>query len=166
VAKAKRKRTPSQRLRQLVASDPDTVVALARHFDHQEKDRRNFERAAESVLNVISQRAPALTAGNLATALRPIVEAVGRRQVSSESPTGAGIWLSAEARRLKAANAIPADIRPTDFARMLERQMRKAAGADGFARIAGTDKLVRVVGSRHIKNSLRAWRLWPINSIR
>jgi hypothetical protein len=150
-------------LRQLVASDPDTVVALARHFDHQEKDRRDFERAAESVLNAISQRAPVLTAGNLAVALRPIVEA--RRQVSSESPTGAGIWLSAEARRLKAANAIRADIRRTDFAKMLKRQMDKAATA-GFVRIAGTDKLVRVVGWRHIKNQLRSWHLWPINSIR
>jgi hypothetical protein len=67
----------------------------------------------------------------------------------------ANSWVMAEAKRLKAAGIIPA--RPTDFARKLEEQMRVAAE---------TDKSLRPVGWRYIKNNLQAWGLWPADLIK
>lgn len=84
---------------------------------------------------------------------------------SSLVPTGAGAWLKVEAKRMKAAGEISARIRITDFAKLLEQQMRKAATSDGFVSMAGTNKPVRTVRWRTIKNKLPLWGLWPISSI-
>jgi hypothetical protein len=65
-------------------------------------------------------------------------------------------WITAEAKRMKAAGEIPDDIRITDFANMLHKRMSHAAR---------TDKSLRVVRWQHIKNSLRGWGLWPISKI-
>jgi hypothetical protein len=66
-------------------------------------------------------------------------------------------WITAEARRMKAANEIPPDIRITAFARELERRMQKAAAIDSS---------LRRIKWRSIMNRLREWGLWPITSIK
>ena len=58
---------------------------------------------------------------------------------------------------MKTAGEIPPDIRITDFARELENRMLKAAA---------TDKSIRPIKWRSIKNELRDWGLWPIDSIK
>jgi hypothetical protein len=70
---------------------------------------------------------------------------------------GAGQWIAAELRRMKAANEIPPDIWITDLARDLESRMRKAAA---------TDKSLRPIKWRSIKNGLPKWGLWPITLIK
>jgi hypothetical protein len=77
-----------------------------------------------------------------------------------EEVHGAGAWITAEARRMKAANEILPDIRISDFARELEGRMKKAA-----KKAATTNKPLRAVGWRYIKNKLREWDLWPVSSI-
>ena len=74
-----------------------------------------------------------------------------------EEVRGAGAWIAAEARRMKAANEIPPDIGITDFARELESRMRKAAASD---------KSLRPIRWRSIKNRLPEWGLWPVTSIK
>jgi hypothetical protein len=67
-------------------------------------------------------------------------------------------WIVAEAKRLKKANEIPKDItRPTGFAKLLEDRMGTAAE---------TNKSIRPVGWRYIKNHLSEWGLWPIEAIK
>ena len=70
-------------------------------------------------------------------------------------------WVTDEAKRLKKDNKIPADAkrRPTEFAKLLERQLRAAADAD-------KTKSIRLVGWQHIKNMLSDWGLWPVESIK
>ena len=67
---------------------------------------------------------------------------------------GAGVWIAAEAKRMKAAGEIPHRIR--SFARELESRMRKAAASD---------KSLRPIKAKSIENGLREWGLWPIASI-
>ena len=72
----------------------------------------------------------------------------------SEQPggyEGAGAWIAAEAKRMR--GEIASDIKITAFARELERRMKEAAK---------TDKSIRPVKWRYIKNNLRNWGLWPI----
>jgi hypothetical protein len=68
-------------------------------------------------------------------------------------------WIPAEAIRLKKDNKIPLEVhrRPTDFARFLEGHMRKAKK---------TNELLQPVGWPYIKNHLREWGIWPIESIK
>jgi hypothetical protein len=70
---------------------------------------------------------------------------------------GAGAWIAAEVKKMKAANEIPPDIRITNFARELEGRMRKAAAGD---------KSLRPIQWRSIKNRLTDWGLWPVASIK
>ena len=74
-----------------------------------------------------------------------------------EEVRGAGAWIAAEAKRMKDANEIPTDIGISDFARELEGRMRKAAT---------TNKSLRPIKWRSIKNKLREWGLWPVTSIK
>lgn len=69
---------------------------------------------------------------------------------------GTAGWITAEAKRMKAAGEIRDGIRKTNFAKLLAARMRKAARSD---------ESLRVVGSPHIKNNLSAWGLWPISVI-
>jgi hypothetical protein len=66
-------------------------------------------------------------------------------------------WIVAEAVQLKKDNKISKDIRRTDFAKLLVDRMDTAAE---------TDKSIRPVGWRYIKNHLSEWGLWPIKSIK
>jgi hypothetical protein len=70
-------------------------------------------------------------------------------------------WITAEAKRLKKDNEIPrsAYIHPTTFAKLLWDRMKNAADTDKSIRL-------RRVDWRHIKNQLRKWGLWPIESIK
>jgi hypothetical protein len=74
-----------------------------------------------------------------------------------DGPTGSGIWISTEAKNMKKAGEIPANIGKSDFARELETRMRKAAKADPS---------IRPVKWTHIKNKLLDWGLWPISAIK
>ena len=74
-----------------------------------------------------------------------------------EEVHGAGVWIAAEAKRMKEANEIPPDIRITDLARDLERRMRRPPTAD---------KSLRPIKWRSIKNKLPEWGLWPVTSIK
>lgn len=69
--------------------------------------------------------------------------------------TGTAKWISAEAKRMNAAAEIPSRI--TDFAKRLETRMLNANK---------TDRSLRPVGWRHIKNKLPEWGLWPVKSIK
>ena len=80
-----------------------------------------------------------------------------RSPSEDEEAPGAGAWIAAEAKRMKAADEIPPGIGITDFARELERRMRKAAA---------TNKSLRPIKWRSIKNKLPEWGLWPITSIK
>jgi hypothetical protein len=74
-----------------------------------------------------------------------------------EEVHGAGEWIAAEAKRMKDANEISPDIGISEFARELERRMKKAAI---------TDKSLRPIKWRSIKNKLREWGCWPVTSIK
>ena len=74
-----------------------------------------------------------------------------------EEVHGAGAWIAAEAKRMKDANEISPDIGISDFARELERRMQKAAASD---------KSLRPIKWRSIKNKLPEWGLWPVTSIK
>jgi hypothetical protein len=76
-------------------------------------------------------------------------------QTATKTPTVS--WITAEAKRLKAAGKISELIHITDFAKLLEAQMRKAAK---------TDSSVRWVKWQYIKNELPGWGLWPISLIK
>ena len=65
-------------------------------------------------------------------------------------------WIASEALRLKMTREIHKGTRITDFAKLLETNMRAAAAADGT---------LRPVGWLHIKNMLPRWGLWPVSSI-
>jgi hypothetical protein len=81
----------------------------------------------------------------------------------SIDPTGAGVWLKAEFERMRDAGEIPKDVRrQIDLAKLLEKQMGKAADANGFVDISSTGKSVHKVELRHIKNNLRKWGIWPL----
>ncbi len=67
-------------------------------------------------------------------------------------------WVIAEALRMKAGGEIDESAKITTFAKELAHRM-EAARDNG-------DKSVKPVSWRHIKNSLRAWGLWPITSIK
>jgi hypothetical protein len=66
-------------------------------------------------------------------------------------------WIAADAKKMKAENKIPPDIRISKFARDLEGRMRKAAERN---------KSLRPIGWRSIKNRLPEWGLWPVTSIK
>jgi hypothetical protein len=65
-------------------------------------------------------------------------------------------WIVEEARRLKRAGEISDGIRKSDFAKLIEKRMKEAVRA-------GT--LKKSVGWQHIRNSIRAWDLWPVSRI-
>ena len=69
---------------------------------------------------------------------------------------GAGAWIAAEARRMKASGEIPGH-RITSFARELESRMSKAAASN---------QTLRPIKWRSIKNRLPDWGLWPATSIK
>jgi hypothetical protein len=81
---------------------------------------------------------------------------------SPSKPTGAGIWLTDEVRRLKANHLIPEGIIKTNYASLLADRMKEAGGDSKRVRLAGTNKYVRIVSASHILNSLSEWGLWPI----
>jgi hypothetical protein len=74
-----------------------------------------------------------------------------------EEVHGAGVWIAAEGKRMKDANEIPPDIGISGLARELESRMRKAAT---------TNESLRPIKWPSIKNGLRGWGLWPIDSIK
>jgi hypothetical protein len=74
-----------------------------------------------------------------------------------EEVHGAGAWIAAEAKRMKDANEISPDIGISDFARELEGRLQKAAT---------TNKSLRPIKWRSIKNKLPEWGLWPVTSIK
>jgi hypothetical protein len=64
--------------------------------------------------------------------------------------TASGVWMAAEARRMKEAGEIPPTI--SEFARELERRMDKAAD---------TDRSIRRLKWKSIRNVLGKLGLWP-----
>lgn len=77
--------------------------------------------------------------------------------LAGDDLTATAVWVANEARRLKQAGKIPANIRISKLARDLADNMRAAAD---------TDSSIRPVGWRHIKNMLSTWGLWPTSSIK
>jgi hypothetical protein len=75
--------------------------------------------------------------------------------VATVSATGA--WVINMVKRKKAVGEIPANIRITAFAKLIHGWMGK---------MAKSDATVPRVGWKYIKNSLPAWGLWPISSIK
>jgi hypothetical protein len=65
-------------------------------------------------------------------------------------------WVTDEVKRMKAAGELKGSIRITELARNLESRMKTAAQVD---------ESLKKVGWRYIKNKLRDWNLWPIESI-
>ena len=74
-----------------------------------------------------------------------------------EASRGNAGWIAEEARRMKQDGEIPADIRISHFARLLEKRLSNAAR---------TDRSLRAMKAKSIENKLRAWGLWPITTIR
>src|SRR6266852_3423547 len=62
--------------------------------------------------------------------LNAILAPAGSEIRSPDSKVDSKVWLMAEARRMKAAGAIPPGMSKTDFARELERRMQEAAKVD------------------------------------
>lgn len=62
-------------------------------------------------------------------------------------------WIVDEVKRLQASGEVKEGTRVTNFAKLLAHRMDKAHE---------TDKSIRPVKWRHIKNMLPAWGLWPI----
>jgi hypothetical protein len=79
------------------------------------------------------------------------------REPKSTAGSATKNWIEAEAKRLQAAGELNEGTRITDFAKLLADRMDKAHE---------TDKSIRPVGWRYIKNMLPNWGLWPITSIR
>jgi hypothetical protein len=67
-------------------------------------------------------------------------------------------WITLEAQRLKRCNKIPVGIIKTEFAVLLEANMKEAAKTDHSISISP-------VGWRYIFNHLLEWGLWPITDI-
>jgi hypothetical protein len=68
-------------------------------------------------------------------------------------------WITHEAQRLKQLDQIRAGILKTEFAQMLETNMKEAARTN-------TSISISPVGWRHIFNHLSEWGLWPIAAIK
>ena len=66
------------------------------------------------------------------------------------------IWITTEAKRLKRADEIPADISKTEFAKLL---------ADNLTKAAKTNPSIHPIGMESIRNRLKDWRSWPIPAI-
>jgi hypothetical protein len=73
------------------------------------------------------------------------------------------------AANLKRGGKIAADTKITDFAHLLEGELRaaieQAVKADPSVKPVGW-KSVKPVGWKYIKNKLPAWGLWPISNIK
>jgi hypothetical protein len=67
------------------------------------------------------------------------------------------VWITAEARQLKADGKITKGMSKTELASLLEHQSEGAAEAG---------KLKKQLTLRYIRNQLDAWGLWPISSIK
>jgi hypothetical protein len=67
-------------------------------------------------------------------------------------------WITHEAQRLKQLDQIRAGILKTEFAQMLETNMKEAARTN-------TSISISPVGWRYIFNHLQEWGLWPITDI-
>jgi hypothetical protein len=150
-------------LREL-AKVPGFVTAAAQ-LETEAAVKRKLDGAVESIFGSI-ERAK--------TPARQLAKSLGRPRVhepavtppepvatSARRPTGAGVWIEADIKRLRADGEIPDGVRKTEFSKLLANRMSKAADSNGFVSLPGTDKPVRVVGWRHIKNSLPIWGLWP-----
>jgi hypothetical protein len=79
------------------------------------------------------------------------------RGTETEQPTDpTKVWIAEKAGKLKGAGKIPADIRITALAKMLEGELCEAHKVDHS---------IKTVGWRHIKNMLPTWGLWPVSKI-
>jgi hypothetical protein len=87
----------------------------------------------------------------------PEIKTVAEKLETPASPRelSAKEWITLEAQRLKRLDMIPVGINQTEFAVMLETNMREAARTDHSISISP-------VGWRYILNHLREWALWPI----
>ena len=72
-------------------------------------------------------------------------------------PSSTIVWITAEARQLKADGKITKGMSKTELASLLEHQSEGAAEAG---------KLKKQLTLRYIRNQLDAWGLWPISSIK
>jgi hypothetical protein len=72
-------------------------------------------------------------------------------------PLSTIVWITAEARQLKADDKITKGMSKTELAKLLANQSQGAAKAD---------KLKKPLTLRYIRNQLEAWDLWPISSIK
>ena len=72
-------------------------------------------------------------------------------------PSSTIVWITAEARQLKADGEITKGMSKTELASLLEHQSQGAAEAG---------KLKKPLTLRYIRNQLDAWGLWPISSIK
>jgi hypothetical protein len=79
------------------------------------------------------------------------------REDESEQLHGAGVWIAAEARRMKKDGEIPPGILISKFARELAKRMTKAATGN---------RSLRPITAKSIENGLRGWGLWPVTSIK
>jgi hypothetical protein len=102
-------------------------------------------------------RALAIKSGLMAPPWASELLSLLKSRPTTTTPTGAGVWIKAEAARLKAAGKISDGMRITHMAKLLEKRLKAAAVAD---------RSLRPVSWRHIKNCLPDWGLWPVSSIK
>ena len=75
----------------------------------------------------------------------------------NEQVRGAGVWITAEVKRMKEVGKIPDGIGITEFSHDLAQRMKEAAA---------TNRSIRAIKARSIENGLREWGLWPITRIK
>jgi hypothetical protein len=122
---------------------PVTLTAKLIRLRHEHVVRRL------RFIGLLSQEEVSLALRQFAMQSKPEPESEPAR----EPPTGAE-WLADEARRMKAAGAIPP--LQSEFARELERRMLIAAE---------TNKSIRPLKASYLENQLRNWGLWPASII-
>ena len=72
-------------------------------------------------------------------------------------PSSTIVWITAEARQLKADGEITKSMSKTELAKLLAQRSQGAFKAS---------KIKKPLTLRYIRNQLEAWGLWPINSIK
>jgi hypothetical protein len=156
----------------------DLPPTLVEHFNRDEKARRDFEKAAGSILGSIDRHraspagtAPAMTAVDLEQIVERLTDLISRQQsapvpaipvvaeVTGDFYTARDLAI-ALAKRMKATGEIHDGMvtRPV-LSKKLAKAMRDAVAKPGVS-------MPRPVSAGYIKNKLVAWGLWPISSIK
>jgi len=90
--------------------------------------------------------------------LDPLKVDAGRAALPAPpKPSSTIVWITAEARQLKADGEITKSMSKTELAKLLAQRSQGAFKAR---------KIKKPLTLRYIRNQLEAWGLWPINSIK